>query len=109
MPYTGYIKSRGREYSAKAVSGKAMWIAVPYGFSDGTHVDFKPQLLVEVEYLKNFNTPPKKWGKPTAKTWTHRVWVTPGMCFEMNIDKAGAGPKPHGKGWKRGLDEAYPR
>lgn len=107
MPFTGLLRSRGREFAAKAVSGKAQWLAVPYGYSDGTHVDFKPQLLVEVEYLKNFNTPPKHW-KKTPQTWVRIAWVTPASCFGMEIDVGGAGPRPKGKGWKRGLQEAYP-
>jgi hypothetical protein len=107
MPFTGRLQIRGKVYAAKAVTGKAMWIAVPYGYSDGTHVEFKPQLLVEVQYLKNFNTPPKHW-KKTPKTWVHTAWVSPATCFEMDIDQAGAGPKPSGKGWKKGLEEAYP-
>lgn len=107
MPFTGTLRIRGREYSARAVTGKAEWLAVPYGYSDGTHVNFKPQLLVHVEYLKNFNTPPKKW-KKTAQTWLNAFWVPPSCCIGMEIDRWSAGPKPRGKGWKKGLEEAYP-
>ena len=110
MPFTGYVTLRGRTYAARTVTGIAKWFAVPFGYSDGTHVNFKPRLLVEVETLKNFNTPPKKYrvgDRPPAWTWVGRYWVSAWEQKGLDIDTKSAGPRPHGKGWKKGLPEAY--
>lgn len=106
MPFTGYVTIRGRTYAARTVTGIAKWFAVPFGYGE----DFKPRLLVQIETLKNFNTPPKKYmveGKLLARTWVGRYWVSAWEQKGLDIDTKSAGPRPHGKGWKKGLPEAY--
>lgn len=110
MPFTGLyerkINGKIRYYSARLENPKARWIAAPYGFSDGTHVDWKPKLVVELQVLKNFNTPPKNKGI-TPDSWVHHILVPAvnAKAWGFDVDMDSAGPKPSGKGWKKGLEE----
>lgn len=110
MPFTGSVEIRGRVYAARTVTGIAQWVAVPHGYSDGTHVDYKPRLMVEVEMLKNYHTPPVKWrvaGKIPAKGWAGRGWISAFGSHTLDVDIESAGPRPKGKGWKKALQEVY--
>jgi len=111
MPFTGTVRIRGRVYAARTVTGIAEWVAVPHGYSDGTHIDYRPKLMVEVEILKNFNTPPAKLrvgGKIPARTWIKLDWVSPYATISgLEIDIVPAGPRPSGKAWKKMLKGVY--
>lgn len=116
MPFTGlYTRIIHRDlkiYSARLEDPKARWVAVPHGFSDGAHVDFKPKLVVEIAYLKNFNTPPMKFrrnGKILARSWVQHVLIPAETAKNLgfDVDLESAGPKPGGKGWKKGLEEVF--
>lgn len=115
MPFTGTLTVRhhGKDkVYAAALDGTPEWVKVPHGYSDGTHVNFKPQLGVRVAVLKNHNTLPKKMrvgGRIPAKSWMTVYWVPRGRggLEGMEVDWASAGPKPEGKGWGKGLEEVY--
>lgn len=118
MPYTGAltVRQHGKDkmYAAALAGDPPEWVKVPHGYSDGTHVDFKPQLGVRVAVLKNHNTPPRKMlertgGRIPAESWRTVYWVPRGSggIEGVEVDWAVAGPKPEGKGWGKGLEEVY--
>lgn len=110
--YTRIICGKLKVYSARLEDPKARWVAVPHGFSDGTHVEFKPKLVVEIAYLRNFNTPPMKFrrnGKIPAQSWIQHLLIPAVTAKNLgfDVDLESAGPRPSGKGWWKGLEEVY--